>query len=308
MTIIFHTLDTFDTEFSADSVEWCPVKPFRDVVVCGTYQLTENDEKAITKNALKRLGRIYAFRVTDDGKLTTLQRIDVPAVLDMKWLHCRDKENRILLAIVNSIGYLQVYRLMGDRGTEMLKLIVEQKISDDDILALSLDWSTGRYVSDTRIADSLHIIVSDSRGWVSHFTLLGDDLIRDSSWCAHDFEAWIAAFDYWQTNSFYSGGDDCKFQAFDSRIGPVACNRAHGAGVTSIHSNANAEFSLVTGSLTLRLNDKYIHRPSIPAYSSKRSRKLAVWNVIDKPIQFEKVSCRLNLKIREHNLIRSAKY
>ncbi|XP_014469887.1 PREDICTED: diphthine methyltransferase isoform X7 [Dinoponera quadriceps] len=296
MTIIFHTLDTFDTEFSADSVEWCPVKPFRDVVVCGTYQLTENDEKAITKNALKRLGRIYAFRVTDDGKLTTLQRIDVPAVLDMKWLHCRDKENRILLAIVNSIGYLQVYRLMGDRGTEMLKLIVEQKISDDDILALSLDWSTGRYVSDTRIADSLHIIVSDSRGWVSHFTLLGDDLIRDSSWCAHDFEAWIAAFDYWQTNSFYSGGDDCKFQAFDSRIGPVACNRAHGAGVTSIHSNANAEFSLVTG------------RPSIPAYSSKRSRKLAVWNVIDKPIQFEKVSCRLNLKIREHNLIRSAKY
>lgn len=46
-----------------------------------------------------------------------------------------------------------------------------------------------------------------------------------------------------------SGGDDCKFQAFDSRVGPdpVTCTRAHGAGVTSIHSNANAEFLLATG-------------------------------------------------------------
>lgn len=209
MTLVFHTLDTFDTQFSADSVEWCPVETFRDVIVCGTYQLTNKDENAITKcdGASKRFGRIYAFRVMDDGKLTTLQQIDVPAVLDMKWLHCPDKENRILLAIVNSIGYLQVYRLEGDRGTETLKLIVERKVSDNDgeLLALSLDWSTGRCISESRIADDLHIVVSDSRGWISRFTLDRDDLTRDLSWRAHDFEAWITAFDYWQTNCFYSG-------------------------------------------------------------------------------------------------------
>lgn len=212
MKIVFHTLDTFDTEFSADSVEWCPVKPFQDVIVCGTYQLTKNDGNTITRSndTSRRLGRIYIFRIMDSGKLTILQRIDVPAILDMKWLHCRDKEDRILLAIVNSIGYLQVYQLDGD--TETLKFVVEQRVSEDDheILALSLDWSTGRYVSYTRISDNLHIVVSDSRGWVSRFTLHGDDLTRDSSWHAHDFEAWIAAFDYWQTNSFYTGINICK--------------------------------------------------------------------------------------------------
>lgn len=214
MTIVFHTLDTFDTEFSADSVEWCPVEPFRNVVVCGTYQLTKSDEKAVTRNndASRRLGRVYAFRVVDGGKLTMLQRIDVPAVLDMKWLHCRDKENRILLAIVNSIGYLQVYQLEGDRDAETLRLIVEQKISgnDDEMLALSLDWSTGRCVPHTCISDNPHIVVSDSRGWISRFTLHRDNLTRDLSWRAHDFEAWIAAFDYWHINSFYSGTNTCS--------------------------------------------------------------------------------------------------
>ncbi|EFN83159.1 diphthine methyltransferase isoform X2 [Harpegnathos saltator] len=264
MAIAFRTLDTFDTEFSADSAEWCPVEPFRDILVCGTYQLAKEDENAMTRSndTSKRLGRIYTFRVMDCEKLRMLQRVDVPAVLDMKWLHCPDKENRILLAVVNSTGCLQIYRLEDDGGVATLELLVEGKISDsdDEILALSLDWSTGRCISHTCVADNIHIIVSDSRGWISRFTLHKNDLTRDFSWRAHDFEAWIAAFDYWQTNSFYSGGDDCKFQVFDSRTGPnpVACNRTHDAGVTSIHSNINAEFTLATGSYDeiLRLWDK----------------------------------------------------
>jgi len=30
-----------DTEFSADCIEWCPFEPYRDVFVCGTYQVLE---------------------------------------------------------------------------------------------------------------------------------------------------------------------------------------------------------------------------------------------------------------------------
>lgn len=36
-------LDSYDTEFSADSVEWCPHEPNQGFFVCGTYQLKENE-------------------------------------------------------------------------------------------------------------------------------------------------------------------------------------------------------------------------------------------------------------------------
>lgn len=39
------TLCTLDTGYYADTVEWCPVKGFEDYLVCGTYQLLENNEK-----------------------------------------------------------------------------------------------------------------------------------------------------------------------------------------------------------------------------------------------------------------------
>lgn len=32
-------LQVFDTELSADTVEWCPVSPNHNILVCGTYQL-----------------------------------------------------------------------------------------------------------------------------------------------------------------------------------------------------------------------------------------------------------------------------
>lgn len=32
-------LQVFDTELSADTVEWCPVQRSNDILVCGTYEL-----------------------------------------------------------------------------------------------------------------------------------------------------------------------------------------------------------------------------------------------------------------------------
>ncbi len=43
-----------DTEFSADSVEWCPVKGIRNVVAVGTYQ--------VEKNIIYKLLEKYSFK------------------------------------------------------------------------------------------------------------------------------------------------------------------------------------------------------------------------------------------------------
>ncbi|XP_053987824.1 diphthine methyltransferase [Hylaeus volcanicus] len=263
---MFHTLDSFDTEFSADSVEWCPANPFRDIFVCGTYQLTKDSETTSDKSeSLKRLGRMYMFRVVDNGRLVLLQKLEVPAVLDTKWAHVT-YQNKILLGVVNSIGYLQVYQLKIIEEKETLELLTEKKIShsDDEVLVLSLDWCSGRWMDNNE--SNPKIVVSDSKGFISLFEINENELNEINSWSAHAFEAWIAAFDYWDTNVIYTGGDDCKFQRFDTRVGSesTALSKIHGAGVTSIHSNATKEFLLSSGSYdeTLRLWDtRNIKRP-----------------------------------------------
>ena len=46
---------------------------------------------------------------------------------------------------------------------------------------------------------------SDSKGCVNVLGLTETSLTALSQWKAHDFEAWIAAFSYWDTQIIYSG-------------------------------------------------------------------------------------------------------
>lgn len=203
---MFTTLETFDTKYSADSVEWCPIEGFQDLFVCGTYQLTHEEQQSASKTNIKsqkRLGRIFLFQVIIPGTLKLLYQINVPAVLDIKWAHVKCNEN-ILLGIVNSLGYLQIYKLIVDDG-KRIELLLEKKIRqvEDEVLALSLDWSTGKSPSDG--VQEAKITVSDSKGCVSLFYLNQDNLTLNAFQKAHDFEAWITCFDYWDTNVIYTG-------------------------------------------------------------------------------------------------------
>ena len=75
-------------------------------------------------------------------------------------------------------------------------------------------------------------------------------------WSGHQFESWIAAFDYFDTNIIYSGGDDCYFRIWDLRMidndpdQPVNSIRAkrYSMGVTSIQSYLYQENIVVVGS------------------------------------------------------------
>lgn len=200
------TLATFDTGYSADSVEWCPADGCGDLLVCGTYQLVPGEEDgslAPSVNAQKRLGRIHLLRVIRDGSIHLLNTLNTAAILDMKWSQANFGGDA-LLGVVNSIGYLQLYRL--DKENEpALVLAAETRVREEpeEVLALSLDWDTGR--SSGESVNEAHIAVSDSKGAVSLYKVAGDKLELVASKKLHDFEAWITAFDYWNPNTVYSG-------------------------------------------------------------------------------------------------------
>jgi len=81
-----------------------------------------------------------------------------------------------------------------------------------------------------------------------------------STWTAHAHEPWCAAWDYWDTNIVYSGGDDLQFKVWDIRQGfelPIITNKRFDAGVTCIQSHPNIEHLIAVGSYdaTVRLFD-----------------------------------------------------
>jgi len=71
------------------------------------------------------------------------------------------------------------------------------------------------------------------------------------SWHAHDYEPWISAWNYWDTNVLFSGGDDLKMKGWDIRQGfdsPIFENRRFESGVTTIQSHPHIEHLVAVGS------------------------------------------------------------
>lgn len=263
MALEVKSLFSWDTEYSADSAEFCPIPPYEDYLAVGTYQLAdpekvlelpkegetkleETSPESQTSDAPKqRLGRIYLKKKTEDEKLCLIQQIDMPAILDMKWCQ-HEISGKPVLAIVNAIGQLLLYRLTTIENNMNLEFQCKYEIDEKDTLALSLDWSTGKTKSENPL-----ISVSDSKGKINILKLSDQELLLQERFLAHDFEAWITAFDYWNPDTLFTGGDDCKFRRFDLRMDTamaVSTSRVHDAGVTSIHSNPHSEHLLASGS------------------------------------------------------------
>lgn len=49
----------FDTDYPADSLEFCPTPGFQDLFVCGTYKLLDQQEEGFQK----RRGQCLVFRM-----------------------------------------------------------------------------------------------------------------------------------------------------------------------------------------------------------------------------------------------------
>jgi hypothetical protein len=67
------TVQSFDTVYPADSVEFCPISDYSDYFVCGTYFL-QTDEPAsnalpVQKGAQTRIGKCWLFKSENLGTL-----------------------------------------------------------------------------------------------------------------------------------------------------------------------------------------------------------------------------------------------
>lgn len=67
-------------------------------------------------------------------------------------------------------------------------------------------FTTGQILSFFFMSSSeVKLVCSDSAGCVTALSLSGGTLTPLSQWKAHEFEAWISAFSYWDTQLIYSG-------------------------------------------------------------------------------------------------------
>jgi len=239
-------------EYTSDSVEFYPSFKHSTLFTAGTYQIEPGD----TEYKERRKGRLYLFNIesnSDSGdsssKVKELQTIDFNSgILDMKWTHHNNistqyENDEPLLGVVMSRGELNIYKLDSSSG-DKLELVSRNDVSlDSSILTLSLDWRT----------DNKEIISSYSDGSVALFDMNSNTITK--RWVAHDYEAWICAYNYHNTSMVFSGGDDCKFKVWDTRMieedsgsnTPLFTKRCD-MGVTSIHCHPSLENIVAVGS------------------------------------------------------------
>jgi len=228
-------MPAIDTDFPADSVEFCPHPDASDIFVCGTYKLdqaqledtSDDDEQdrqspSTMPGKQHRTGECLLFRVDDQEQPLLLQKTPLPAILDMKWCSLSPSVAPTL-AIADSEGGITLHEYQRDESA--LNQVVTIPCASKDVLCLSLDWSSRLHPS-TSLGS---LVVSLSNGSLA--LLRADDgggMSVTDTWVAHDHEPWIAAWNYWDTNVIYSGGDDLKMKGWDIREGfsqPIFTNK-----------------------------------------------------------------------------------
>ncbi|KAH7883581.1 WD40-repeat-containing domain protein [Phlebopus sp. FC_14] len=262
----------FDTLWPADSVEFCPHEGAQDVLVCGTYKLEQQsasamvgagiDDTDLPRNQVRR-GKCLVFQVFPDATrpYSKIQEIALPAVLDQKWCH-QSPSGSAVLAIAGAEGGVALLRWSPDQ--RQLLSLQEVSCAPSHVLCLSLDWSNRRYLS----TDFGSSVVSLSDGSLSLLRpSSGGELVVSSKWHAHDYEPWVAAWNYWDSSVVYSGGDDLKMKGWDTRQGfnhPIFINKRFDAGITAIQSHPHIEHLIATGSYDNKVRLFDTRKPLIP--------------------------------------------
>lgn len=187
-----------------------------------------------------RIGRIYLYKYSaDSDEIERLDVVETAAILDAKWYV---EGQRCLLAAASALSEVILFELRSDDRLHLLDSIKLATDTAENLLTLAVDVRNGK-------SSERNLLASDSRGFVSLLTIADSRIVEERSWKAHSFEAWTCAFDKWNENVVYTGGDDTFFHVYDLRadeVQQIVKNKCHIAGVTSFLSYD--ESRLMTGS------------------------------------------------------------
>jgi diphthamide biosynthesis protein 7 len=162
---------TVDTEYSADSVEFCPIQDFQEYFVVGTYQVKEG---ATDSSPIHRAGQLQLYE--DPNSATLVQKLETAAILDCKWSFQRFNQLPVL-GVVTAKGEAVLYSLNADK---MMNIVHRYQNDDDSTLFLSIDFQN-------RLSGSIspNLTVSCSDGSVKYLQLSTEGYICTASFNAH---------------------------------------------------------------------------------------------------------------------------
>ncbi|KAJ1970353.1 Diphthamide biosynthesis, partial [Dimargaris verticillata] len=259
MVLVRSSLAHLDTVYTADAVEFYPLSDsHRNRLVCATYYLLPNnsdsptttDEPSTAKHQ-SRTGQLIVVDVDHEDENYTLnevERHDTAGIFDIKWSH-QPIADQGVLAQANADGTVILHATQAKDDpspSKWLRPLAKHQTSADGVFYLSLDWSN-------RVQPEAEprLITSRNDGMVELLQLSNEHGLESrETWLGHDFEAWIGAFDYWNTSVVYTGGDDAKLKCWDMRQGtsqPSLISKRHLMGVCSIQSNPHVANLLATG-------------------------------------------------------------
>ncbi|KAK1338597.1 hypothetical protein QTO34_019251 [Cnephaeus nilssonii] len=172
-------MQAVDTEDTADSVEWCPLEGCR-------HQLWE------------------------PGNESELDVAEPQARLDSKKRHFCHPGQEMVPRLSAGHALLGVADAGGIQEDHLHPAAVARFALDKQCLALSLGWSTGKAgrARDQPLKTSsraLAAAVTPRAAAPPEAGPGGSRLQGVATWQTHYFEAWIAAFNYWQMEVVYSG-------------------------------------------------------------------------------------------------------
>jgi len=214
---------------TADSIETIN----KNLFTCGTYQLIENNDE---KSSSNRIGSLILYEMFDGtNEVSKLHVVPTNAILDMKWYQNNASSNNVL-SLADSCGNALFFELDEDNKKLIKK---HEKVIDKNSLCLSTDWVHAAKPDD--------VLYSLSSGNLVHYRYSTDTIIN--IWEAHSLEAWIIANDMHNTNTVYSGADDCLLKIWDLRTLSKPCSvKKHLMGVCSIQSHPCHEHYFAVGS------------------------------------------------------------
>ncbi|PWN37658.1 WD40 repeat-like protein [Meira miltonrushii] len=273
MAVIARSLYASSTGQSADSVESHPIVP--GLFALGTYQVDQHEieeadgiqneddgEEKVNAPPFSRKGtlRLMQAKANESGMIDvdTLCTLDTAAILDMKWMS--GSKDRLGVVLANSTLSLYTYDTTHDTKGRLCDPAHIQ-VNSNNSLCLSLDWSDRNQPASS--PSDTKAIISQSDGTLAHIYDLeaasssssrGEGSTGIETWKAHDYEAWIAAFDSWSPNGqiVWSGGDDLTLKGWDLRLPSSSdqdCSSSDdGRGVTTIQNHHLVQHLWAVGS------------------------------------------------------------